>query len=104
MTCDSPRSESHASARMRSRERSANLRAPSSPSTCAACKYADTHIAFQFTYTVLSTNGVGRLRRAAYSFVLAEASTSSTFDVSMLKREAISSGNALTHSTFLAGL
>ena len=35
--------------RMRSSERSAKWRGSSSPSTCAACKYAETHSAFQLT-------------------------------------------------------
>src|ERR1035438_9082867 len=102
MTCARPRCASQASDKMRSSERSANLRASSRPRTCAACKYAETHIAFQLTYTVLSTKGVGRCRRAAYSLVFADASRSSTLDTSSPIREAISSGRARIHNTFLA--
>src|SRR5438445_13843151 len=41
--------------------------------TRAASRYADTNIAFQETYNVLSMNGVGRGRRAASIFPFAFA-------------------------------
>jgi hypothetical protein len=61
-------------------------------------------MAFQETYMVLSTNGVGRGRRAASIFILAATMVALTADSSRPNCEAMSAGSRAIHKTFFAGL
>src|SRR5579864_5262532 len=102
-----PRDSLHTSRSIRSIVSRANLRQLSlvdPPSNLAASRYAETNIAFHDTYIVLSTNGVGRGRRAASIFPFAFAIMRRTDVSSRLSCLATSTALRAIHKTFFAGL
>src|SRR6266704_3823045 len=102
-----PRDSLQASLNIRSIVFDAKVRqfAPREPAnTRAASKYAETNMAFQETYIVLSTNGVGRSLRAASIFPFALAMVRRTENSSKPRCLTLPAASQTIHKTFFAGL
>ena len=99
-----PVSASHSLSQASRRVFRAKSRQSSRPRYRQASRYAIAYIAFQFAYTVRSTNGVGRLARAARSFSSPLFRRASTRSIGQPVSFAISAGVLSAYRTFFAGL